>query len=339
MGTPLLRRGHIASVSCVYYLDGALRTDVTVNEREWLAEQFEDNRAHLRAVAYRMLGSVSEADDAVQEFWLRLSRSDPRGVENLRRGSRLAWHACASTCCARAGHGARSLWSQHSRADRQPRGGGRPRARGASRRLGRPRAARGARDADTARAARVRAARHVRRSRSTRSLCWWAPPAATRQLASRARRRVQGAPGAGRRSRQRSESSSMPSSLPRAALTSKRWLRCSTPTWCFESTAARAGEWKWRCVAPSPLPSGASPSSRLALLRAARARQRRRRVRRERRHGRLLGVAAFTVRTRQDRRDRSAHGSRTPAQARPDRLRSLTVTGWARRHWARPTRR
>jgi RNA polymerase sigma-70 factor (ECF subfamily) len=55
---------------------------VTVNEREWLAERFEDNRSHLRAVAYRMLGSVSEADDAVQEFWLRLSRSDPSGVEN-----------------------------------------------------------------------------------------------------------------------------------------------------------------------------------------------------------------------------------------------------------------
>jgi RNA polymerase sigma factor (sigma-70 family) len=56
---------------------------VTVHEREWLAEGFEDNRAHLRSVAYRMLGSVSEADDAVQEFWLRLGRSDARGIENL----------------------------------------------------------------------------------------------------------------------------------------------------------------------------------------------------------------------------------------------------------------
>jgi RNA polymerase sigma-70 factor (ECF subfamily) len=56
---------------------------VTVNEREWLAERFEDNRAHLRAVAYRMLGSVCDADDAVQEYWLRLSRSDPRSVQNL----------------------------------------------------------------------------------------------------------------------------------------------------------------------------------------------------------------------------------------------------------------
>jgi RNA polymerase sigma factor (sigma-70 family) len=56
---------------------------VTTNEREWLAERFEDNRAHLRGVAYRMLGSVSDADDAVQDFWLRLSRSDLSGVENL----------------------------------------------------------------------------------------------------------------------------------------------------------------------------------------------------------------------------------------------------------------
>src|SRR5258708_24919238 len=49
----------------------------------WLANRFEENRPHLRAVAYRMLGSLSEAEDAVQEGWLRLSRSDTRDVENL----------------------------------------------------------------------------------------------------------------------------------------------------------------------------------------------------------------------------------------------------------------
>ncbi|MGW2025447.1 sigma-70 family RNA polymerase sigma factor [Streptomyces decoyicus] len=54
-----------------------------MNNHEWLAERFEENRSHLRAVAYRMLGSVSEADDAVQEAWLRLSRSGVSGVENL----------------------------------------------------------------------------------------------------------------------------------------------------------------------------------------------------------------------------------------------------------------
>src|SRR6266851_353872 len=54
-----------------------------MNERDWLAERFEENRPHLRAVAYRVLGSVSEADDAVQETWLRLSRSGADEVENL----------------------------------------------------------------------------------------------------------------------------------------------------------------------------------------------------------------------------------------------------------------
>jgi RNA polymerase sigma-70 factor (ECF subfamily) len=55
-----------------------------MDERDWLAEQFEEHRGHLRAVAYKMLGSLSEADDAVQESWLRLSRSDVSEVENLR---------------------------------------------------------------------------------------------------------------------------------------------------------------------------------------------------------------------------------------------------------------
>jgi RNA polymerase sigma factor (sigma-70 family) len=55
---------------------------VTVEDVEWLAERFEASRPQLRAVAYRMLGSMSEADDAVQEAWLRLSRAH-EGVENL----------------------------------------------------------------------------------------------------------------------------------------------------------------------------------------------------------------------------------------------------------------
>jgi RNA polymerase sigma-70 factor, ECF subfamily len=54
-----------------------------MDEREWLARQFEAHRVRLKAVAYRMLGSTSEAEDAVQEAWLRLSRSDAAAIENL----------------------------------------------------------------------------------------------------------------------------------------------------------------------------------------------------------------------------------------------------------------
>jgi RNA polymerase sigma-70 factor (ECF subfamily) len=54
-----------------------------MNETDYLAERFEENRTHLRAVAYRMLGSSSEVDDAVQEAWLRLSRTDTTGIDNL----------------------------------------------------------------------------------------------------------------------------------------------------------------------------------------------------------------------------------------------------------------
>jgi RNA polymerase sigma factor (sigma-70 family) len=55
-----------------------------VDQQEWLARQFEEQRPHLRAVAYRMLGSLSEAEDAVQDAWLRVGRADTSEVENLR---------------------------------------------------------------------------------------------------------------------------------------------------------------------------------------------------------------------------------------------------------------
>jgi RNA polymerase sigma factor (sigma-70 family) len=54
-----------------------------MKDQDWLAQRFEEKRPHLRAVAYRMLGSLSEADDAVQEAWLRLGRSDASDIENL----------------------------------------------------------------------------------------------------------------------------------------------------------------------------------------------------------------------------------------------------------------
>jgi RNA polymerase sigma factor (sigma-70 family) len=54
-----------------------------MDESEWLAERFEQHRPRLRAVAYRILGSMAEADDAVQDAWLRLSRSESEQIDNL----------------------------------------------------------------------------------------------------------------------------------------------------------------------------------------------------------------------------------------------------------------
>jgi RNA polymerase sigma-70 factor, ECF subfamily len=56
---------------------------MVAGEREWLTERFQQHRSHLRGVAYRMLGSVSEADDALQEAWLRIRDQDPQSVENM----------------------------------------------------------------------------------------------------------------------------------------------------------------------------------------------------------------------------------------------------------------
>jgi RNA polymerase sigma-70 factor, ECF subfamily len=65
------------------HIGGVCGVDLTMRESEWLVERFEERRGYLRAVAYRMLGSLSEADDALQEVWLRLSRSDRSDVDNL----------------------------------------------------------------------------------------------------------------------------------------------------------------------------------------------------------------------------------------------------------------
>lgn len=58
--------------------------DLALDRRDWLAAEFERHRAHLRAVGYRMLGSMTEAEDAVQEAWIRLDRRDPGGTDDLR---------------------------------------------------------------------------------------------------------------------------------------------------------------------------------------------------------------------------------------------------------------
>jgi DNA-directed RNA polymerase specialized sigma24 family protein len=68
-----------------------------MDDRDWLAQRFEENRTHLRSVAYRMLGSLSEAEDALQEAWLHLSRSEKSSVENLRDGSLRSQRECAWT--------------------------------------------------------------------------------------------------------------------------------------------------------------------------------------------------------------------------------------------------
>jgi len=164
-----------------------------VDEHDWLAERFEENRPHLRAVAYRMLGSASEADDAVQESWLRLSRAGTDGVENLG-----GW---LTTIVARV-----SLNMLRSRTLRreepidapvtgqqvaEPAAGTDPEHEAVLADSGRPGASGGAGHAAPRRTARVRAARHVRRAvRGDRPIVERSA-VATRQLASRARRRVQ----------------------------------------------------------------------------------------------------------------------------------------------------
>jgi RNA polymerase sigma factor (sigma-70 family) len=76
-------RCHIDLFGPVTVNDGRRGSDVTMDDHDRLAERFEEHRGHLRAVAYRMLGSLAEADDAVQEAWLHLGRSGADGVENL----------------------------------------------------------------------------------------------------------------------------------------------------------------------------------------------------------------------------------------------------------------
>ncbi|MGG3507738.1 sigma factor [Paenibacillus lautus] len=82
-----------------------------MNDHNWLVGQFEAHRKHLQAVAYRMLGSLSEADDAVQESWIRLSRSDTSGVENMGGWlTTIVSRVCLDICFGLVVRGARSLF-------------------------------------------------------------------------------------------------------------------------------------------------------------------------------------------------------------------------------------
>ena len=71
-----------------------------MDDKEWLAGRFEDHRAQLRAMAYRMLGSLAEADDAVQDAWERVSRAGADDVENLSGWLTTIVARVCSTCCA-----------------------------------------------------------------------------------------------------------------------------------------------------------------------------------------------------------------------------------------------
>ena len=216
-----------------------------MDEHDWLAERFEEHRTHLRAVAYRMLGSLSEADDAVQEAWLRLSRSDTSGVENLGGWlTTVVARVCLDMLRSRKSRREEPLGARRARAGREPPG--------------------------------AEPTPSTRRCWPTRSVsrCWWCsrrwpPPSGSRSCcttcspcpstrsrpSSGARRPRPGsspaAPAAGCRERPRrptpiwpaSERWSMPSWPPRAAVTSTRCSRCSTRTWCCAPTPRRCG---WR---------------------------------------------------------------------------------------------
>ncbi|WP_269858987.1 sigma-70 family RNA polymerase sigma factor [Streptomyces sp. RPT161] len=94
-----------------------------MDEQDRLAERFETRRTHLRAVAYRMLGSLSEADDAVQEAWLRLSRTDAGGIENLPAWLRtVVSRVCLDMLRARAARREEPVGQQPPEQDRDERG-------------------------------------------------------------------------------------------------------------------------------------------------------------------------------------------------------------------------
>ena len=94
-----------------------------MDERDRLTERFEEHRPRLRAVAYRMLGSVSEADDAVQEAWLRLSRADTGDVENLGGWlTTVVARVCLNMLRSREHRREEPLDVARARPGRQPRG-------------------------------------------------------------------------------------------------------------------------------------------------------------------------------------------------------------------------
>ena len=136
-----------------------------MNDQDWLAERFEANRSHLRGVAYRMLGSVTEADDAVQEAWIRLSRTDTSDVDNLRAWlTTVVGRVCLNMLRSRKTRREASLETHLPDPILSPGGGDRSRAGSPAGRLGRARDARRPRLPDARRTGRLRAARRLRRA-------------------------------------------------------------------------------------------------------------------------------------------------------------------------------
>ena len=210
---------------------------------EWLAERFEADRTRLQAVAYRLLGSASEADDAVQEAWLRLSRSDTSEVENL---SGWLTTVVARVCLD-------MLRSRRSRREEPLALDGEFI----------PDAADPEREAMLAESVGLAMLAVLQRLAPAERVAFvlhdvfgvsfdeiagivGRSPVAARQLASRGRRRVQGARRrmAARRTWRDSGTSWRHSSGPRAPATFRRCWRCSIRTWCCDLTQRRCG---WAC--------------------------------------------------------------------------------------------
>src|SRR5215212_2484198 len=213
-----------------------------MEKREWLIDRFEAHRGHLRAVAYRMLGSTGEADDAVQEAWLRLDRSDTAGVENL--GGWLT--AVVSRVCLDM------LRARRSRREAPLEG---PDVRVADPIVGREdridpeQEALLADSVGLALLVVLQALSPAERLAFVLHDMFGVPfgeispivgrsPTAARQLASRARRRVRGLPRSLTPTSFASERPWTPFSPPRERATSRRYSRYSTRTSCCGPTTA-----------------------------------------------------------------------------------------------------
>ena len=305
-----------------------------MDENDWLAERFEEQRTHLRAVAYRMLGSLTEADDAVQDAWVRVSRAEASGVENLGGWlTTIVARVCLNMLRSRNGPARGVVGGTCPRSGHQPRGRTSTRGRGAARRFGRLWRSRWCSMLWLRPSGWPSFSTTCSTCPSRRSPPWWVDPR-PRPGSWRAGH------GAGSKAADvphRTPTSlvnarwSTPSSWPPAAATSTPWLPCSIPTSCCEPTsvpsrpaasivvhgAGRRGQ------ASSPgCQSGGTDPPRLGQRCGGRRHHAGRTA--SRRHG-------LHRRRRQDRRDRRDRRPRTGRQSRigrpPQRVTPCCGTG------------